>query len=71
MTMTQIVVTHADLRAAGYCNRGARAWFAAHGLDWARFLAQGIDAEVLAATGDAMALAVVEIARKREIHGGA
>jgi hypothetical protein len=45
------------------CSRGARAFFERHGLDWTKFLKEGLDAEIIEATEDAMALQVVEIAR--------
>ncbi len=48
---------------SGLCARGARAWFAAHGLSWSDFVAYGIAAETLIATGDALALRVVAFAR--------
>lgn len=48
----------------GYCARGARAWFARHGLDWTAFVRDGLPASVLEATGDALALTLVEHARK-------
>ena len=51
-------VTIQDLRASRLCFQGARPWFRRHGLDWQGFLADGLDAEVLAATGDALALRV-------------
>lgn len=60
-----LIVIHADMRSLGYCNRGARSWFARHHLDWADFINQGIDAEQLLATGDAMAEAVVAVAQSR------
>ncbi len=63
--MTDLIVTHADMRALGYCNRGARQWFARHGLDWSRFIAEGLPAKDVLATGDAMAQAVVEAAQRR------
>ena len=44
----------------GFCAQGSRDWFAAHGLSWADFVANGLDEAALAATGDAMALAVIE-----------
>lgn len=47
----------------GFCARGARAWFARQGLDWAEFVRGGIDAEVLLATGDPLARRVVEHAQ--------
>lgn len=47
----------------GFCGRGTRAWFARHGIDWLNFVREGVPASVLIATGDAMALRVVEHAR--------
>lgn len=60
-----------DLKRVGtvasdtYCNPGARLFFARHQLDWRDFLFNGIDAQALLATGDAMAEAVVAAARAR------
>lgn len=54
-----VVVLHRHIRELGYCNRGARAFFARHGLDWAAFLRVGIQAEQLQRTGDAMALKAI------------
>lgn len=47
----------------GYCGRGARVWFARHGLDWGDFVRDGLPASVLEATGDALAQRVVDHAR--------
>ncbi len=55
-----------DLRTARICLRGARGWFRRHGLDWSAFLAHGIDAARLTATGDATARRVARIAQARE-----
>ena len=60
-----VIVTMRDVRAAGMCSRGPRAFFKRHGLDWNRFLEEGIPAEELEATGDALAMQVVEVARGR------
>lgn len=59
-------VTHQDIRVLGYCNRGARAFFAAHGLNWSSFMEQGVDGAVLLETGDEMAVAAVQEAARRE-----
>lgn len=48
------------------CSRGARKFFIRHGLDWSDFLKNGIPASKLEATGDYMALQVVEVARGRQ-----
>ena len=57
-----IVVTMSHIRKAKLCSRGTRAFFEKHNLDWNAFLAEGIDAEKLRQTGDAMALQVVKVA---------
>lgn len=44
----------------GFCARGARAWFARHGLDWSAFVREGVDADILIATGDPLARRVVD-----------
>lgn len=44
----------------GYCAKGARAWFAAHGLSWSDFVLEGLDEDVFTATGDPLALRLVE-----------
>ena len=62
---TDVTVTIDDVRAAGLCVNGTRVWFARHDLDFRAFLREGCTAETLLATGDAMALRVVEHARIR------
>jgi hypothetical protein len=74
ITKPKIIVTVQDLRAARLCFQGSRPWLARHGLSWQEFLANGIEAEVLEATGDALALRVAaqaraRIARKRHPDG--
>lgn len=58
-----VIVRMVHVRAAKMCSRGARAFFERHSLDWSKFLKEGIAAEELEATGDAMALHVVKVAR--------
>jgi len=59
-----LVITVDDaLRHMRYCARGMRAFAATHGLDWTAFLEHGIDAEALLATGDAMAVSLVDKVR--------
>ncbi|AMU97897.1 hypothetical protein [Xanthomonas citri] len=57
-------------RRAGFCRSGARAFFQRHGLDWRGFVHNGIEAEQLEATGDALALALVKWARESEQQKG-
>jgi len=62
---TEARITIAHVRAAGLCVPGARTWFARHHLDFRSFLRDGLDASTLLATGDAMALRVVECAHRQ------
>ncbi|MCY1509541.1 hypothetical protein D9M68_438900 [compost metagenome] len=54
----------------GFCHRGARTLCARYGLDWSAIVrAGGISASQLLATGDALALHLVEHARTEVAHG--
>ena len=48
----------------GYCAAGSRTFAARHGLSWAKFVSEGIDAKDLLKTGDALAAAFVEWAER-------
>ncbi len=61
----RLLITIDHVRTAGLCVHGTRTWFARQGLDFRAFLREGIAADVLLATGDAMALRVVEHARQQ------
>lgn len=56
---------HMDEMQPPYCANGTRRWFARMGLDWADFLRNGIEDSVLEATGDAMALKLLEHVRNQ------
>lgn len=65
--------------STGYCAKGSRTWFAAHGLSWTDFVAHGLDESLFTATGDALALRLVEHAhtvaeaeatQQEPAHGG-
>lgn len=62
-TQEPVIVRMRHIREARMCSSGARAFFERHGLDWVQFLKHGIEADKIASTGDAMALAVVEVAK--------
>lgn len=51
------------IREAKMCAKGTRQFFVDRGWDFQNFLKNGIDAEKLIETGDAMALQVVEVAK--------
>jgi hypothetical protein len=60
---TETVITIDHVRAVGLCVNGTRTWFARHDLDFRGFLRDGLDADTLLATGDAMARRVVDYAQ--------
>lgn len=66
MSGPDLIITMRHVRAAKMCSRGGRAFAQRHGLDWDRFLRDGIPASELAATGDAMALKLLEVARGQQ-----
>ncbi|MBS0463506.1 MAG: hypothetical protein JSS03_00805 [Proteobacteria bacterium] len=57
------------VRQARLCARGARAWFAAHGLDWSAFVRHGLPIERVEAIDDAFAQAVAVAARAAAVGG--
>lgn len=66
--MTTVYIRHARSvlgpNGQGYCVKGMRLFASRHNLDFETFAREGIDAEVLRATGDEMALKIVEEAEK-------
>lgn len=65
----KLIITSRHCRAAGMClTPGVRDFFARHQLDYRDFIHNGIDAETLltATQSDAMAMQVVNIARKEQ-----
>lgn len=71
--MSELIVTTRHLftiptfhTRPGFCRAGTRAWAKSQGLDWNDFVRNGIPASKLEATGDALALAVVDWARTCE-----
>lgn len=62
-------VTIDDVRQAGHCGRGAKAWFERHGLNFRAFLKDGISEEEFRASGDALAERVIKMKREREAGG--
>lgn len=62
-----LIIRIADIRRATHCVRGARRWFAAHGMDFHKFLKDGMAADELLrrSRNDALAMDVVERTRDR------
>lgn len=59
-----------DIRAGGGCAWGLRTFFARYSLDLQAFIRDGgIDSEVLARTGDALAIQIVELAQTQKDAG--
>lgn len=62
---SQIVVTMEDIRNTLFCARAARPWFRKNNINFDDFLDSKVTAAMLLATHDALAVQVVETARKR------
>jgi hypothetical protein len=62
----EVIVRMRHIRGAKMCSSGARGFFQRHGLDWSKFLEEGISSKDLEATGDALAFQVTEFARGEE-----
>ncbi len=58
-------VIHQDIAVLKFCNRGARQFFARHGLDWSDFIKNGIDFAVLETIDDEMARQAIGQAKRR------
>ena len=54
----------------GYCGQKSREFFRAQGWDWLAFVSEGIPAQQLLDTGNALAAHLVEHARKMEAEHG-
>lgn len=59
-------ITMAHVRQAKMCAFGTRKFFKRHNLDFKKFLAEGLDEELILSTNDAMAKQVVEVARGQQ-----
>ena len=67
--LDDLIVTINDVRSAGHCAQGARAWFVGHGLDFRAFLRDGIPARQVAAMGDGLADQVITRTLERRRNG--
>jgi len=56
-----MIIYMSDVRKAKMCAKGTRAFFDRQGWDFQSFLKNGLDSSYFIATGDAMALQVVEV----------
>lgn len=55
-----------DAIALRYCRRGCRTFAERHGLDWSRFIGDGIPLDEVETIDDEMMRAAIAQARKRE-----
>lgn len=62
--MTQQTITMTDVRASGLCARGAKTWFQSHGLDFRKFLREGMPLDEVAKLDDGLSNRVVQYVRK-------
>lgn len=60
-----MIITIDDCRKAGHCVKGIRAWFDTYGLDFKKFLKEGIEEEAFLATKDAYAIEIVRLKKAK------
>lgn len=60
MDLEGVTITINDVRRMGNCVKGSRRWFEANGFNFRDFLKNGLPAQVLWDTGDALAIRVIE-----------
>lgn len=65
ITIQHLRSTRTWTAKSGYCATASRAFFKRYGLDWADFVANGIEEEKLLATQNALAINLVEFANKQ------
>lgn len=70
VTLTHLRTVPGLSKRPGYCSAGTRAFFIRYGLDWAEFRKHGLPAEAFTATGDALALRLVDWARQQAAASG-
>ena len=59
-----VMVYMRHIRAAHQCSRGGRNWFKSHGLNWSKFLSDGIPSSVLGQWNDPLADATIAEAQR-------
>ena len=64
MSSEPVIVTIKHIRECRMCSGGTREFFRRHNMDWSKFLAEGLPEDEFIRTGDAMAMQVVEAARR-------
>lgn len=62
--MSSLCITVNDMGSVLYCVKGSRAFAKRHRLDFRKFCHEGINAEDLLATGDGMAIELVNRIKK-------
>lgn len=60
-----LIVTMADVRAAGLCSRGSRKFCERNNINWTKFLQEGIPASELLKIDSHIMVDLVEVARAR------
>jgi len=69
MSDKPIIAKVAHVRAEMLCTRGMRTWLIHHGFSVDDFVTNGLPAEALEATGDALGIRVAQRARREAANG--
>lgn len=62
--------TLAHARQLGYCSEGLRDWCKSNNMEFLVLVREGFDCDVLRATRDHLALAMVELAEQEALENG-
>jgi hypothetical protein len=65
-----VLCKRAHAAALGFCARGCRQWIKDHGLDYLKFVREGIDESVFLEANDEMAVQLVAEARRQAAEEG-
>ena len=68
--MIDVTVRIEHVRSALLCTGGARRWFRARGLDWSKFLSEGLPASVIGQWGDPLAAKAIAAAEEEASNVG-
>lgn len=65
-----VICTVQHAKMLGYCAKGMRRYLKDKGIDYLKFVREGMDSDVFSALNDAMADKLVEVAKNEEIKHG-
>lgn len=68
--MGDVLVKMHHAKSLNYCSKGVKHWCVQHGINYIKFIKEGIDEDIILAIDDSMSKKVVERAREMENNNG-